>query len=611
MFFILGAGVAACRRIVADSAAPGGTPLPVLKFKTRLTQFRTRIGCSIRQMLTDGARFPANRKAHVCAALSPPTMTHGRQGATVAATRQSRTPGVHIVEQGAVPAAVIEVPTAVPAFIGYTETAADGPLSIAGVPTRIDSLADYVRKFGAAPTPSFTLEPATKQESYLPALKPEARFFLYHSLLLYFLNGGGPAYVVSIGTFDDAATQGRSVHDFTLANPASPAASAPLEALEKVTDVTLIVAPDTTLLPAASDCYAFWQLALAHCACMQGRMAIIDIYDGYLPRTYDPGSDVIAGAPLGLREAIGVNFLDYGAAYYPWLNFDVVPVDSITFDSLDDTALGTLAAALGAELAAMTPQPAAPLKARMATLYARIGQRLAPDPSPLPPGAESRADQVIRTHHQLLDASPLYKRLQADMLTLANQLPPAAAMAGVYAQTDAGRGVWRAPANIGIASAVSPVVDISGADQEDLNKPLDGKAVNAIRTIAGRGLVVWGARTLDGNSPDRCYINVRRTLIMFEQSIKAALLPYVFAPNVATTWVSVQSMISNFLTDQWKAGALAGAKAQDAFSVAVGLGSTMTAEDVLDGYMRVAICVAVVRPAEFIELTFQQQMQVS
>ena len=173
------------------------------------------------------------------------------------------------------------------------------------------------------------------------------------------------------------------------------------------------------------------------------------------------------------------------------------------------------------------------------------------------------------------------------------------------------RGVWKAPANVSVNYVNSPTENIDNALQEDLNMPMNGKAVNAIRTIPGRGLVVWGARTLDGNSQDWRYINVRRTLIMLEQSIKAAVISYVFAPNDASTWVAVQNMISNFLINQWKNGALAGAKAQDAFSVAVGLGSTMTADDILDGYMRVTVKVAIVRPAEFIELTFQQQMQVS
>ena len=90
--------------------------------------------------------------------------------------------------------------------------------------------------------------------------------------------------------------------------------------------------------------------------------------------------------------------------------------------------------------------------------------------------------------------------------------------------------------------------------------------------------MVWGARTLNGNSKDTRYINVRRTMIMLEQSIKNAAQAFMFEPNTATTWVSVESMINNFLLNQWKAGALFGATPAQAFSVAVGLGLTMTAE---------------------------------
>ena len=138
-------------------------------------------------------------------------------------------------------------------------------------------------------------------------------------------------------------------------------------------------------------------------------------------------------------------------------------------------------------------------------------------------------------------------------------------------------------------AVVSPILEISDAQQADMNVPLDGMAVNAIRTFTGRGIMVWGARTLDGNSEDWRYINVRRTLIMLEQSIKAAVAAYVFAPNDASTWAAVTAMIENFLNNQWKAGALAGQKPSAAYEVDVGLGSTMTATDMLDGYMRVAV----------------------
>jgi len=176
---------------------------------------------------------------------------------------------------------------------------------------------------------------------------------------------------------------------------------------------------------------------------------------------------------------------------------------------------------------------------------------------------------------------------------------------------DNSRGVWKAPANVSLNAVVSPAVNITHDDQEDLNVTTQGKSINAIRTFIGEGTLVWGARTLDGNSLDWRYVNVRRTMIMLEESIKLATKAYVFEDNNAKTWVTIKSMIRNFLTGIWKRGGLAGASPDDAFGVFAGLGETMTPEDILEGILRVTVLVAITRPAEFIEITFQQQMQKS
>ena len=192
-----------------------------------------------------------------------------------------------------------------------------------------------------------------------------------------------------------------------------------------------------------------------------------------------------------------------------------------------------------------------------------------------------------------------------------NVLPPAAAMAGVYALVDKQEGVHKAPANVSLNAVVKPTINITSDDQEDLNSPLSGKAINAIRSFVGKGVLVWGARTMDANSQDWRYISVRRALIMIEQSIKNSVEAYVFEPNTARTWLKLKTSIDNFLTDVWKNGTLAGATPSQAFEVNVGLGSTMTPNDILEGIMRVSIKVAITRPAEFIEITFEQKMQES
>ena len=135
-----------------------------------------------------------------------------------------------------------------------------------------------------------------------------------------------------------------------------------------------------------------------------------------------------------------------------------------------------------------------------------------------------------------------------------------------------------------------------------------GKSVNAIRPFVGRGTLVWGARTLAGNDNEWRYVNVRRFFNFVEESVKKSTEQFTFEPNDANTWVKVQAMIENFLTIQWREGALQGIKPEHAFYVAVGLGKTMTPLDILEGRMIVEIGMAVVRPAEFIILRFSHKL---
>ena len=198
------------------------------------------------------------------------------------------------------------------------------------------------------------------------------------------------------------------------------------------------------------------------------------------------------------------------------------------------------------------------------------------------------------------------------ILTDVNVLPASGGMAGVMTTIDNQDGVWQAPANTTIVGAASVTINLSDSQQANLNMDaVSGKSINCIRFFNGLGLLVWGARTLDGNSQDWRYLSVRRTMIYIEQSCKLAAQAYVFEPNDKNTWAAVTAMISSFLTTLWQAGGLQGASPADAYSVACGLGSTMTGDDILNGFMNVTVNVAVVRPAEFIVFTFQQQMAVS
>lgn len=207
---------------------------------------------------------------------------------------------------------------------------------------------------------------------------------------------------------------------------------------------------------------------------------------------------------------------------------------------------------------------------------------------------------------------PLYKNIVAGVAEAVQIVPPSGAIAGVYCAVDNDRGVWKAPANVSLTAVAGLTEIIDSEEQEDLNVDVvAGKSINAIRPFTGRGLLVWGARTLAGNDLEWRYVSVRRFFNMVEESVKKSTYWAVFEPNDANLWIKVKSMIENYLTQKWRDGALAGAKPDDAYFVNVGLGVTMTPQDILEGRLIVEIGMAVVRPAEFIILRFSHKMQES
>lgn len=509
-----------------------------------------------------------------------------------------KAPGVYVDEISAFPNSVVQVPTAVPAFIGYTEFARHGGDDLTGVPTRISSLMEFEILFGSAPRTQFDIS-GDLTDPHLTAAA-ETQFLLYQSMRLFFDNGGRPCWIVSVGGYGDAAHP-------TVKKPADFTEGV-LDALKKQAEPTMLVAPDAVLLPIKGWAEVMNQY-LGHCTEMQNRIVIIDVYDGDKDRSGGE-DDVISGAKAGLRALITADRLSYGVVYYPWLNTNILNLSWVTFLNLSETARSALSAEIAAELNATIPDKATEReRKKLEEAHANLISALAVKDEEIAGFSDEDRQQAARDHTALLTASPGYEALMERLCQKMNILPPGAGMAGVYTRTDTEIGVFKAPANTGLVSVISPTVAISDEEQEDLNVPLDGKAVNAIRSFPGRGLLVWGARTLDGNSQDWRYVNVRRTMIMLEQSIALAARAYVFEPNDASTWITVKTMIENFLTNQWKMGTLAGSKPEEAYSVDVGLGSTMTGNDILDGNMRVTVHVAVVRPAEFMVITFQQKMQ--
>jgi phage tail sheath protein FI len=185
-------------------------------------------------------------------------------------------------------------------------------------------------------------------------------------------------------------------------------------------------------------------------------------------------------------------------------------------------------------------------------------------------------------------------------------IPPGGPVCGIYALTDNTRGVFKAPANEVVAGALDLEFDIDQGAQEVLNP----RGVNAIRRFPGRGIRVWGARTLSSD-PLWKYVNVRRLFIFIEASIYNSTQWVVFEPNDPRLWARVKQTVTLFLRTQWREGALLGVKEEEAFTVAVGRGATMSEDDILNGRLIIEIGIAPVRPAEFVVFRVFQKTQES
>ncbi len=456
-----------------------------------------------------------------------------------------KTPGVYIKEIPKLPPSIASVETAIPAFIGYTEKAEK---KIAGdlirVPTRITSMKEYEKYFGKA-------EPETGLE-------------------VDFVNAGTPN--VSLTATIDAAAASVHLLYYSLqlfyGNGGGPCyivavdtytgASGTIDPADlengiddagTINEVTLLVVPEAVNISGAGtpidDYYGVFEKALTQCRELQDRFTVMDVYPG--------------GTIANLRDKLPheSNLLKYGAAYYPRL------FTRLNYDYSDETKV-----IIGGVIGSLN----------LSSLKA--------------------------------NNNAYYNMAKAALNGLEMLLPAAGGVVGQYATTDNLRGVWKAPANVNISLVTRPELIVTGKEQASLNvDELYGKSVNVIRSFPGRGpAIIWGARTLAGNDNEWRYIPVRRFFNMAEESSKNATEQFVFEPNDQNTWTRVKSMLQNYFTTQWKNGALMGSSTEEAFYVHIGLGETMTELDIWEGRMIVEIGLAVVRPAEFIILTFMHKM---
>lgn len=463
-------------------------------------------------------------------------------------------PGVYIDERTSVVPAITSVESAIPAFIGYTEK---GPTH----PVKINSLAEYEHTFGgqAHELPSFHIDGATEKITTDVPISPIPVYKMFYALDLYFTNGGGPCYIVSAGSYSE---MNRVVYSELRDG---------LDLLEKEKEPTLILFADAQSLYDRTDYYNLFTAAMLQCSEVGNRFTLCDI----MPASGN-STGPVGDAAQNFYNHIGVNNLMFGAAYYPNLQ----------------TSLGYRYAEDKVEVSHSSDEHISVLRHSDETI-----------------NSDDSASKESLYHAGNGQFRLLYYEVKKMVDRVKIELPPSSAVAGAYVQTDHSRGVWKSPANISLNAVIKPAVPITDAEQRKLNVNQSGKSINAIRSFVGRGTLIWGARTIDGDNNEWRYISVRRFCSLVEESIKNGTKSFVFEPNDANTWGSVKAMIENYLTNLWREGALAAARPQDAFFVKAGLGETMTEQDIKEGRLIIELGMAVLKPAEFIIVRIIQKMQ--
>lgn len=184
---------------------------------------------------------------------------------------------------------------------------------------------------------------------------------------------------------------------------------------------------------------------------------------------------------------------------------------------------------------------------------------------------------------------------------------PSGAIAGVFARTDASRGVWKAPA--GLEAALGGVVELERVLTNDQNGALNPAGFNALRTFRDAGSVVWGTRTLRGSdvlSDDYKYVPVRRLALFLEESLFRGTQWVVFEPNDEPLWSQVRLSVGAFMQDLFRKGAFQGTSPREAFFVRCDA-ETTTQYDIDRGIVNIQVGFAPLKPAEFVIISVQQK----
>ncbi len=502
-----------------------------------------------------------------------------------------QSPGVYIEELEAGTRPIEGVGTAVAAFVGFS---ADGPLH---TPTLVTNWTQYTTLFG----------------------EPAPGTFLGHAVFGYFLNGGGQAYIVRIGGAPGTGAPGAARAELpSAASPGTVAYVATVKDPAVRGEVTVEVA-DAAAEGAPEDSFrlvvrgAGREEVFEPVTTRRGRTNVVTQVNaasvlielaeapaaahGAAPTDRRPANVVISLAPAERTGAeLAVKPTDYVGSSADRTGFGgLEAVDTVTMVAVPDLMAAYLAGRIDRD-------GVRAVQTAMIAHCELMGDRMAIlDPLPDLNPQQVREWRMNEAGYDSKFAAlywPWLKVMGPDGRTMA--IPPSGHLAGIWARNDATRGVHKAPANEVVRGAIGVGLALTSAEQDNLN-PV---GVNCIRAFPGRGIRVWGARTLSSD-PSWRYINVRRLYNYVESSVRLGTQWVVFEPNDKTLWERVIRTLRSFLFTVWQDGALFGDTMEQAFYVKCD-DETNPSESIEIGRLVCEVGMAVVKPAEFVVFRLAQ-----
>ncbi len=502
-------------------------------------------------------------------------------------------PGVYVEEVDSGSRPIEGVGTAVAAFVGL---AAQGPLN---EPTLVSNWRQFTSVFG-----DFTGEA-----------------YLAHAVYGYFLNGGGNCYIVRVGRNDDseplraelvvkADEQSEPVAKYEIKALGSAPLTEPLEI--EIADAT---APDGPDGPGEVNPETFDLIV---------RRAGMEV-ERHGPLTVGPGKATATRVVNDASQLIRLSAVSGAPAVRP-LNGRValssapalpVSLDATDYvgDSAARTGFGGLEAVDEITMVSVPDLMSAyqkgwidleGVKAVQLAVIAHcelMGDRVAIiDPPP-----DLKPQQILDWRKNGAGYDSKYAAMYWPWVKVADPasgstilVPPSGHVAGVWGRNDDTRGVHKAPANEVLRGVISLGCDITSREQELLNP----EGINCIRSFSGRGIRIWGARTLSSDPAWR-YINIRRLFNYLEESILNGTMWVVFEPNDDALWAKIRRTVESFLVNEWRKGALFGLTPDEAFFVKCDR-ETNPSEGIDAGMVLCEIGVAPVKPAEFVIFQLSQ-----